>query len=543
MQVDILFPGLQAKRKTKMGKTQSVLENKGYTIQEEEENGVIAIDKEGDRFVVKEIKLEKSKTSDFNSDAQYLLSEMSTLLQISHPHIANYRNSFQDGNSYYVVMDHCEGGDLSQKIRERRETRTPFSEEQIMDWLVKICMAIKCVHDKGLLHRDLRPQNIFLTQFGTLRLGNFGRLTEISGKGSSKNAAYLGPEALNSEIYNTKSDIWSLGCVLYEMCMLQSAFTAENRKKLPESFSHELRDLLCDIFQQDPSIRPSAGEILAKHFIISFLTKKNATTVKELQTNLDNLRALADGLERVHQGTTIGSLTGGVIGAVGGITSIVGLILAPFTLGASLIVTGVGVGVAVAGGATAGVSNITNMVNQSTDRKAIKSIIKEFQEKMNSVVVSLTDIAEGLEMLSGSGSFDAGSDNLLPRAGARVGRGLGAIPELIRLVQVANIGRVAAQAARAVRVAEVATGVFSGFFVALDLYFIAVDAKEIHNIRQAKANRQSLNPECEELVPEPKPEVQSETMKFIQTIRQTADQLQESLNELRDVISFIPKID
>uniref|UniRef100_A0AAY5KJ89 non-specific serine/threonine protein kinase n=1 Tax=Esox lucius TaxID=8010 RepID=A0AAY5KJ89_ESOLU len=514
-----------------MGHTQSVLEEKGYTIQKEIENGVIATNKEGDPFVIKEIKLETYSTS----DAEFIFSEMGSLLQISHPHIANYQNSFQDGNSYYVVMDHCEGGDLSQKIRERRETRTPFSEEQIMDWLVKICMAIKCVHDKGLLHRDLRPQNIFLTQFGTLRLGNFGRLTEMYG-----NVFIL--ISCNNSI--TADDIWSLGCVLYEMCMLQSAVSSTSISSyFLTSFSHELRDLLCDIFQQDPSIRPSAGEILAKHFIISFLTKKNATTVKELQTNLDNLRALADGLERVHQGTTIGSLTGGVIGAVGGITSIVGLILAPFTLGASLIVTGVGVGVAVAGGATAGVSNITNMVNQSTDRKAIKSIIKEFQEKMNSVVVSLTDIAEGLEMLSGSGSFDAGSDNLLPRAGARVGRGLGAIPELIRLVQVANIGRVAAQAARAVRVAEVATGVFSGFFVALDLYFIAVDAKEIHNIRQAKANRQSLNPECEELVPEPKPEVQSETMKFIQTIRQTADQLQESLNELRDVISFIPKID
>ncbi|XP_012987040.2 serine/threonine-protein kinase Nek4-like [Esox lucius] len=536
-----------------MGKTQSVLEKKGYTIQKEIENGVIATNKDGDPFVIKEIKLE-------TTDAEKIFSEIGPLLEINHPHIASYKNSFQDGNSYYVVMDHCEGGDLSQKIRDRMETGTPFSEEQIMDWLVEICMAIKCVHDKGLLHRDLRPQNIFLTQFGTICLGNFGRLTEISGKGSSKNAAYLGPETLNSEIYNTKSDIWSLGCVLYELCMLQSAFTAENRKKkilggpypsLPESFSPELRDLLCDIFQKDPSIRPSAGEILAKPFIISFLTKKSEKTVKGLQKNLDKLRDLADGLERVHQGTTIGSLTGGVIGAAGGITSIVGLILAPFTLGASLIVTGVGVGVAVAGGATAGVSNITNMVNQSTDRKAIKNIIKEFQEKMNSVVVSLTDIAEGLEMLSGSGSFDAESDNFLPRAGARVGRGLGAIPELVRLVQVASIGRVAAQAARVVRVAEVATGVFSAFF--------ALDAKEIHNIRQAKAIEQSvntsrlevmdtdsttgLNPEGEEPVPEPKPEVKSETMKFIQTIKQTADQLQESLNELSDVISFIPKID
>ncbi|CDQ68457.1 unnamed protein product [Oncorhynchus mykiss] len=112
-------------------------------------------------------------------------------------------------------------------------------------------------------------------------------------------------------------------------------------------------------------------------------------TVEELQTTLDKLRTLADGLESMHKGTTIGSLRGGVIGAAGGITSIVGLILAPFTLGTSLIVTGVGIGVAVAGGATAGVSNITNMVNQSTDRRAIKNIIKEFQEKMNSVVTSL----------------------------------------------------------------------------------------------------------------------------------------------------------
>ncbi|KAJ8007612.1 hypothetical protein DPEC_G00095980 [Dallia pectoralis] len=547
-----------------MGKTQSVLEERGYTIQKEIENGVIATDKHGDPFVIKEIKLETSDST----------SEIKKLRQINHPHIASYRNSFQDVNSFYVVMDHCEGGDLSQKIRDRMKTGNPFSEEQIMDWLVEMCMAIKYVHDNDLLHRDLRPQNIFLTRFGTIHLGDFG-VTE-NGKRSSENEAlaYLGPEILKGEMYNAKSDIWSLGCVLYELCKLQSAFTAESTVKLipkilagpypslPECFSPELRKLLCDIFQQDPSIRPSPKDILARPFIISFLTRKSEIHVKGLQTNLDKLRELADGLERVHQGTTIGSLTGGVIGVAGGITSIVGLILAPFTLGASLIVTGVGVGVAVAGGATAGVSNITNMVNQSTDRQAIKNIIKEFREKMNSVVSSLKDISEGLEKLSLSGSIDTGSENHNAgklSVGTRVGRGLGAIPELVRLVQVANIGKVAAQTARAVRVAEVATGIFSGFFIAVDVFFIAMDAKEIYNIRQAKAIEQSvdtsrlevmdtdstmeLNPECEEPVPEPKAEIKSETMKFIQTIRQTADQLQEGLNELSDILSFIPKIE
>ncbi|KAJ8007604.1 hypothetical protein DPEC_G00095750 [Dallia pectoralis] len=472
-------------------------------------------------------------------------------------------------------MDHCEGGDLSQKIRERMETGNPFSEEQIMDWLVEMCMAIRYVHGNGLLHKNLRPENIFLTKSGTLCLGDFGSVTE-NAKRSSENGAlsYISPEILKGEIHNFCSDIWSLGCVLYELCTLQSAFTAESTVKLiskilagpypslPECFSPELRDLLCDIFQQDQSIRPSPKDILAKPFIISFLTRKSEIIVKGLQQDLDKLRKLADGLERVHQGTTIGSLTGGVIGVAGGITSIVGLILAPFTLGASLIVTGVGIGVAVAGGATAGVSNITNMVNQSTDRQAIKNIIKEFQEKMNSVVMSIQDIAEGLETLIVSGSFDTRSENFdagkLLGVGTKVGRGLGAIPELVRLLQVVNIGKVVAQTTRVMRVAEVATGIFSAFFIAVDVFFIAMDAKEIYNIRQAKAIEESvdtsrlevmdtdstmeLNPECEEPVAETKTEIKSETMKFIHTIRQTADQLQEGLNELSDILSFIPQI-
>ncbi|XP_034146588.1 apolipoprotein L3-like isoform X2 [Esox lucius] len=256
-------------------------------------------------------------------------------------------------------------------------------------------------------------------------------------------------------------------------------------------------------------------------------------TVKELQTNLVKLRALADGLERVHQGTTIGSLTGGVIGAAGGITSIVGLILAPFTPGASLIVTGVGVGVAIAGAATAGVSNITNMVDRPTDQKAIKSITKEFQEKLNCVGTSLKDISDCLETLRCS--VDTGSDhfNIEKLSAARVGDGLVGIPELVRLAKVANIGKFAAQTARAVHVAEVATGIFSGFLVAVDVFFIAMDAKEIHNIHQAKANEQPGNTQ-------PKTELKSETMTFIQVIRQTADQLQNSLEEICNALTFIP---
>ncbi|ROL29789.1 GTPase IMAP family member 4 [Anabarilius grahami] len=94
----------------------------------------------------------------------------------------------------------------------------------------------------------------------------------------------------------------------------------------------------------DPENRPSVSEILTRPFIIKHLHKMSIQTTEELYKTLDALRELADGLEKVHFNTTVSSLTGGVVGLARGITSVVGVILSPFTLGASLIVTGVGIG-------------------------------------------------------------------------------------------------------------------------------------------------------------------------------------------------------
>ncbi|KAL1272071.1 hypothetical protein QQF64_031087 [Cirrhinus molitorella] len=197
-------------------------------------------------------------------------------------------------------------------------------------------------------------------------------------------------------------------------------------RALPNTFSEDLHQLVKDT-QRPPGIEFETTEV-------------------------DVLRNLAEGLETVHFNTTVSSLTGGVVGLAGGITSVVGLILAPFTLGASLIVTGVGIGTAVAGGITAGASNITN-INQQTNRQKIKMIITEFQEKITSIICCIQNISEAVETLENEFSTGSGSLSGMS-AGVRLGRGLGGIPELIRLTQVVNIGKIAAQAARAVRVVE-----------------------------------------------------------------------------------------
>ncbi|KAG9341418.1 hypothetical protein JZ751_019227, partial [Albula glossodonta] len=164
-------------------------------------------------------------------------------------------------------------------------------------------------------------------------------------------------------------------------------------------------------------------------------------TVDELQVKVDELKEITAHMESVHYGSTAGSLAGGVIGAAGGITSIVGLILAPFTLGASLIVTGVGIGVAALGGVTGAASNITNMVKQSAGRNSIQAILNECREKMDLSVTCLQNISDGINTVNAARSIY--SVGLAPsrtnQALVRAGRGLAGVGELVRLIQVVNI--------------------------------------------------------------------------------------------------------
>ncbi|XP_026186117.1 uncharacterized protein LOC113144342 isoform X1 [Mastacembelus armatus] len=587
------------KRKIKMGNEQSTLAKCGYAIEKETEKLFVAT-KDDEKYLIRKIKRYQIP------EESALISEAEILSNTSHPHIVSSKKSFEEGNTYYLVTDYCHGGSLAAKIKHWSE---PPKESEVLSLFVEICMALKAIHEKGLLQKDLTPEDVFLTEFGTVRLGGFQKLLERSQNPPSSNSCLLetsclAPEVFTQGIYDVKSDSWSLGCTLYELCTQQAAFSAESTRNLmpkiiggpypslPERFSPELCDLLNDIFSKDPQSRPTASEVLEEPFIIRCLSEKSKTTVEDLQAKLNKLRGLADSLERVHQGATIISLAGGVIGAMGGVTSIVGLILAPFTLGASLIVTGVGVGVSVLGGVTAGASNITNMVNQSSDRKAVRSIIKEFEEKISAVVTWLQQIGKSLQTIRNRyGSINMTdtadsmfSDNNLTRLSLRAGRGLGGIPELIRLIQAVNISKIAAQATRAIRVAEAATGVLSGLFLAVDIFFIAMDAKEIHHIRQAKAARESVSSEkvsntetddsvttfdraalvlnetkCAENELEHDTSeaqdqsaseaqdqsatnntpVRSEIMRFVQSIRQAADNLERVLAELENITSCV----
>ncbi|XP_076595409.1 uncharacterized protein LOC143325916 [Chaetodon auriga] len=507
-----------------MGQGKSIVQEKGYTIETETESCVIAT-KDRDKFFIK--KLEISTNAE-------LISKMETLETSSHPHVVSINNSFKHQNTYYAVMEYCQGGSLAEHIKARSDSLEEF---EVLSWIVEICMALKAIHEKGLLHRAVTPQNIFLTEFGTLCLGGLWKMDK-----NNEMIHYVAPEVFKERTYDLKSETWSVGCIFYELCTQTLAFSAGTtidlipkiisgpNPRLQGQWSPEFRELFSDILNRNPDSRPTACEILARPITLRCLIKKSKATIDHLQTQLDKLRAVADHLEHVHKNATIGSLTGGVIGAVGGITSIVGIALAPFTFGASLIVTAVGAGVGVTGGVAAGVSNMTNMVNQSSDRKTVHSIIKGFDEKFKAVALWLQEISSTLEAISkcqSADQLDEGSNfNIGNRArfGTKAGK---SISELFHLLRVVCISRVVAQTSKAVRVVAAASSVLSALFVAADVFFVAMDAKELHHMRQTG----------------PQAEAHSDIMKFVKSVRQAGDELQEVLDELKHVMSGIPSLE
>ncbi|XP_071412326.1 serine/threonine-protein kinase Nek1 isoform X2 [Pithys albifrons albifrons] len=238
----------------------------------------------GQQYVIKEINISKMS----NKEREESRREVAVLANMKHPNIVLYRESFEENGCLYIVMDYCEGGDLFKKINAQKGVL--FSEDQILDWFVQICLALKHIHDRKILHRDIKSQNIFLTKDGTIQLGDFGIARVLNSTAELARTCigtpyYLSPEICQNKPYNNKSDIWALGCVLYEMCTLKHAFEAGNMKNLvlkiisgpfpPVSvhYSYDLRNLLSQLFKRNPRNRPSVNSILEKNFIAKRVEK------------------------------------------------------------------------------------------------------------------------------------------------------------------------------------------------------------------------------------------------------------------------------
>ena len=215
------------------------------------------------------------------------MNECTVLMKLrQHPNIVRVLEHFVDDGRLCIVMEYADGGDLAQRIEAQAASKgSLFPENQVVDWFVQICLALKHAHDRKILHRDLKPQNIFLTRKNYVRLGDFGISKVLSNTLAVASTCvgtplYLAPELCEGKEYDGKSDVWSLGAILYELCALSPPFTAntmpalvmricgEEPPSLDKQFSPDVRNLASTLLSKDPSLRPRIHDILQIPFIL-----------------------------------------------------------------------------------------------------------------------------------------------------------------------------------------------------------------------------------------------------------------------------------
>jgi NIMA (never in mitosis gene a)-related kinase 11 len=158
--------------------------------------------------------------------------EAKLMQKLEHPCIVKFYESFLDGEQFCIVSEFCDGGDLDVFLARLRKTGNFLDEDQILTWLVELVSAVMYIHSRGVLHRDIKTRNIFIHD-KMLKLGDFGIsrvLMSTSDMASTfvGTPYYMSPEVLKHDGYNSKSDIWSIGCILIEMCTLERAFEGTN---------------------------------------------------------------------------------------------------------------------------------------------------------------------------------------------------------------------------------------------------------------------------------------------------------------------------
>ncbi|CAJ1447059.1 unnamed protein product [Effrenium voratum] len=224
--------------------------------------------------VMKQVRVEKMDAKARDTAVR----EAVALRKVRHPNVVRFRQVFVRSGWLCLVMDFADGGDLCAAVKDRAKSGQPFEESAVLECFSQVADAVRYVHAHKMVHRDIKSRNVFLCRTGQALLGDFGlvRLLESTLELAHTRVGtpyYLSPEIIRKQPYNYKTDVWSLGVLLYEMAALKRPFmgTLETLPKiilkgdyepLGGHFSPALHGLVARLLALDPNQRPPLAELL-----------------------------------------------------------------------------------------------------------------------------------------------------------------------------------------------------------------------------------------------------------------------------------------
>ena len=188
-----------------------------------------------------------------------------------------YCDAFLEGHNLYIVTEYARGGDLHGKIKRYTKKRKSMPEDMVWSYLAQMCHGLYSLHRVNVLHRDLKPKNIFITEHNAIRLGDLG-CAKIMKAGMARTQIgtpyYMSPEIWQHQAYNAASDMWAVGCIVFEMCSGRPPFLADDMQglarkvryspspRISSAYSRDLASLIKRLMSKEPRLRPTAKSII-----------------------------------------------------------------------------------------------------------------------------------------------------------------------------------------------------------------------------------------------------------------------------------------